>query len=274
MDSIFLSRNINPPSRAYVRAGGRLRFRVRSVPADVAIMISGILLTTKGEMREISENLTTTGDGHIDEIFTPFPEGFIFSLTCSVLSDTVRHGEIYCHIALLRGMSGVKQPYQVLLAGYASPMFSPCFPLNNPEPAFAGKGLLRTVSYSSAITAVPFEIVIPRSRSWRFESIRTVFAPATVAGDRRVSIAYFVDNYIADRIHGHYAMSYTYDWELTWSRLGEHDFYSNKFQRMPLNQMVMRGGDKISIGVSGWQAGDTLENVTISATEWLSDNIS
>lgn len=172
---------MSPANAIYFSEDDRLELGHRSSSNSINITVDGRFVDRNGEVHYFQEVFTSVSSVAFTLTRWKLGEGFLLSLRVSTTSTTLRRGNIYARVRVRRGADTAGPIVQTLLQGYLTSDTDLVWPEGRHEHAFAGHGLLRSITGTDPAAGVEISETVPTGRVWRLVSMRfALVADATV----------------------------------------------------------------------------------------------
>jgi hypothetical protein len=259
------------PSQFLVDGADHLRVRVwSSVAATVGV--HGRLSPLDGGIVPIDRRLPTTADRQPVSIPITLAAGYLLNVAVAVESGTVRRGQCYATVELVRGLNAAPDAFGTMLSGYISNQQTLAYPGSVIQGYREGDGHLRTIQGSTPTLGDDWTETVPTGAFWRLASVRATLTTDATAVSRYV-VFYASDASVIAYAFGAPLLLHTASRGISYVWAGGvttvipvHDLYVPFAAPTPL---LMRGGDLLFSSTLALQAIDAWEGPIMSVEEWI-----
>lgn len=184
----FARRNVSPPARHYVTQDDAVRFVCLNLALEIRLRLSVRVLRPTGEILMLSEDPVLPAGTDPLLVTLQQGEGFLLSAAARTRTNSVRRGDVWSEIQLVRPIIGAQEAIHLLAADYIYGRLGPSWPEGGIHSSVAGPG--RLVGQAQADPAAGAELVftVPGTRRWRFVAAYFELTTSAAGGDRRVNL--------------------------------------------------------------------------------------
>lgn len=170
----------------------RIFVRTHNSAAGVVIGLRARLLDETGRITESAWQTTPASDRTASFVSFDAGRGLLLGLTLRAESGTVRRGQCFVQVGIVRGGALASEPVQLLLSGYITGDSILGWPGGLLRESVDGPGILRAITGTDPAAGSEILEAVPANTRWRLVGLRfPLVTDATVAA-RRVNL--YVDD--------------------------------------------------------------------------------
>lgn len=184
----FARKGIAPGAFSYVTRADRLYLRSRNSVSTTVVRISGRLHQPDGDIHEFTYLHTPATDRSASLEAFELGEGYISGLAVDIATGTVRRGQCWIELGLLRGVTAAASVRQVLGRDYVSTNDAWGWPGAPNKSSLHGPGAIRSITGTNPIAGAEIVETVPTNARWRLLATRFALVADANAADRGVLI--------------------------------------------------------------------------------------
>lgn len=172
------------PFQFAVSGEDNLRVRIWSSLVGETVTVSGRCLGTDGTILPFLYTVVTNGTRTMQESFISLAPGYVISIGAEATSLSVRSGQCYCQVQLVRGLGAPVVTLGTLLQGYVASfagLFYPGTPLRGP---LEGPGWIHHINGKPNAAGAEVSEVAPGNVFWQLKGFRAALTTSAAAGLR------------------------------------------------------------------------------------------
>lgn len=255
----------------FIADGDNLHVRVWSSTA-LSVLFGFQTMLPDGRIVNHQHNLITPSDRTSNAFFFRLPECILLGLLANIETQDVGRGTCYVSVQLRRSEVSNGGANRHLVHGYVDGNISLQYPFPRSEPAFAGRGRIRSIVGTDPAAGVEISETVPTNAIWRLQSFLARLVTDATVGNRFPTLllddgANVFQRYPNSALQ---AASQTMDWQ--WSPIGAAFGSAGSFQLgfIPPD-LYLPGGFRIRTSTGGIQAGDNWGAPNLLVEEWIAE---
>lgn len=263
---------VQPPARFYVTPEDRLYSRAASIIVSEPFRVTGRMMTPDGQIRRLDYLVQT---GPVARIFSTntflLSEGFLLGISARTIGVSTGPGQTFIELGLFRGGEDFEALTVPLCSGYVSYRHRIGWPGGRLVDSEEGPGHVSTIVGTVPPPGNVALEQVPTGAVWKIHSMGTSLTTGAVVANRYVGVQYHLGggapSLITRTVSAHPASSTRF-----------YSFYQGAAMSVALNQVVtipipnqglLPSGQYIMINVSGLQAADQINYLSILREEWI-----
>jgi hypothetical protein len=184
---------VQPPSALYVGLNDQLQvFGTGSTVGFIACILDIRLLLTDGTI-QIQEEIVPIGNNFTTTSVTfKLAEGFLLSAALRTLDSTVKRGQVFAVLSIVRNPAPGQTINLALTRGYVtslSPVAWPAIPTDFPQ---FKPGNIRYLSVANPGAGLDWSTTVPVNGRWRLQSVRATLVTAVAVANREAILTFGV----------------------------------------------------------------------------------
>jgi hypothetical protein len=150
--------------------------------AGVTLAIEGRILSADDCLVPIGDTHTPNSDRSLHSTILPLNNGRLTQLSARVAAGTVKRGQLWVEVELIRGLASSAQALGVLARGYAAAGNRLAWPGTDMRGSLEGPGCTRAIVGTDPAGGVEIVETVPTGARWRLRTFAfQIVASATVA---------------------------------------------------------------------------------------------
>ncbi|MGA2329177.1 MAG: hypothetical protein ABSH05_23195 [Bryobacteraceae bacterium] len=183
----FLTKNVPPPSPAYVGSQDQLMFVVYNVIPDQTITIQVRMLMPSGELKQNRWDFPVTSDRALNCFMAPLAEGFLLTMSVYAQGGSPP-GSCYAFVFLMAASAGEAPIAQTLAYGYLTDAAGLVWPYPRWTLINEGPGNIRLIQGTNPAPQHNISETVPTGARWRLISVFCRLSTSATAGNRYVGL--------------------------------------------------------------------------------------
>lgn len=269
-----VSRVIASPFQFQVTGEDNLRLTTWAAEASVELTLALRFRQPAGTIQATTHRHVTNGAAFTAraEVFKLEP-GFLLNadLRVTSVSSSVRRGDVFAVLDLVRGFDGPLVPLGTLIQGYVAREASLAWPGSPLAGPHEGRGRMTLWSFSEPAAASDLTMTVPAGVRWRVLSVSVRLDCDANAANRVV--------FLAGRTSGAAHWAGTSSLVSTANTTGSHYWYhgatgvhiagdTHGIGPIPFDALL-QAGQSMSVQVRNMQAGDAIKIPRVAVEQWL-----
>lgn len=173
----------------YLRGEDSLRI-TSSCWQGPTVAIEGRILTPTGEIVSFAERHAPDPNRTITSSTFHLGEGWLLEAVARVSVGTVKVGNCYVVLDLVRGQTGAFSQVAVLAAGFVTAVAKVGFPASGIQPAVGPVGFMRLVTGTDPGAGIEISEACPTGARWRLHSVQFDLVTDATVANREVSLVF------------------------------------------------------------------------------------
>lgn len=262
------------PFQFLVSGEDNLRVRSWCAVANVRLAIDLRFGQADGAVQAFAETHLPASDRSLVTSDIHLTAGYVLNLVVRAAGGTPIVGQCYVIVDVIRGSGGAAVVLGQMLGGYVSSSQGLAWPGSPIASSLEGPGCERMIQRTTGSAAAFIETFVPVSARWRPSLVYVQYtAPAAGAVTDRTFELYLFDpsHAIMSKVTQPGAISDGQTGDMTWGRGYPYVVASGVAQSLaplPMDTDLV-GGSSLFFNVKNRDAGDSIDNLNITVTEWL-----
>ena len=270
----FAKQFVQPPSARYITRDDRLYILSYAVTPGETLAIRARILTPTGEVVTLDFAHAVDPFARISglEAFD-LREGFLLDVGVFNTGGTIRRGEVYVQIGLLRGNVNTGSFVTTLASGYIEGLGSVFWPDGPIESTIAGPGRLFTLIGTDPIAQCEILETVPTNARWKIHSFSAILTTQATGGNRRVYLQFqesgptILYRVATVAIHGN-NLTITHTWR---PGMEPNNLLGGRMETSLTDCPLLLQGGFIGTDTRNFQANDNWTSPTIVIEEWIEE---
>lgn len=268
----FAGADVGPPAPRIIGRGDRLFIRSRCSVASTLVTIRGRLLQAPDVLSPFEYVHAPNSDRTAAFSVFELAPGYLMGLQVWVSTGTVRRGQCYVEVGLLRGRDVAANIVEPLLADYATIDGALGWPGGRIRGSLEEPGYLYHFTGTNPAAGVEITETVPTNAVWRFHSAYFTLVTSAVAGNRRVQFVYDDGaTFFGGSIAGANQAASTTNYYL----VGAHSIYAATgmtIQLIPtIADLRLPQGYRVRTSTVNFDAGDNWNTPHLYVEEWIQE---
>lgn len=174
----FITAGIPPEASLYINRDEHLAVHVWNSVTGATLTVLVRLLRTDGQLQYIEREITPSADRLENTFVIPLTEGFLVNVTVDSSAATIRRGQCFVALHVLRSLFGPHRHSESIASGYVSSGTNLYHPGRPSEFATEGRGHIRPVQFTIEGDPPIASLTVPANTRWRVIAVRATGATA------------------------------------------------------------------------------------------------
>lgn len=270
----FAKQFVQPPSARYLTRDDRLYVLSYAVFTFRTLAIRARILTPAGEVVTLDFAHATSEFARVSKLEGfDLREGFLLDVGVFNTGGTIRRGETYVQIGLLRGLVDTGSFVTTFASGYIEGLGSVFWPDGPVESTIAGKGRLHTFTGTTPAAGADWAETVPTNARWRIRSVRFNVITGATAGTRRVYVKFLDDGPTTIfEVGASVTQSTNATREYNFvPGMAQQNLFAQRVEATLTDFPVLLQAGGIESNIRSLQATDTVTAPTIVVEEWIEE---
>ncbi len=175
---------IPPPTPLVTTPGDTLLVRCVNSVAGVTLTLRARFMDPDGEVHNVALPLVSAATKLEETVSMQLHYGYLLGLAMDATGATVRRGQCFAGVWLVRGITANKESYEQLAVGYPTTGNPLGWPENVPQQSVEGNGFPRTFVQAAPGPGADQLITVPAGSRWQLMSGRLQLTTAVAVANR------------------------------------------------------------------------------------------
>ena len=266
----FVTQGVQPPSSIYITRGDKLRVIIWNSATGMEVDLGARLLRADGSVIVVPFQLFPTNNRASNTFDLDLAEGFLLGVCATTPTGSVKRGQCWVSILLIRGTGANATVHQSLVLDYVETGAAVQWPGGLVDDPVSGNGNLRMILGTTPPVASAGIETVPTGARWKLLAFTQSITTDATAGTRRIRLSLFdtvgTYAYCGGQFTAAPSSTVTFIW-LSGVVQGQVDtgFFS---AALPTDALLRSAGQVIT-SIIGVGAGDQLTAPVYSVIEWV-----
>lgn len=267
----FSTRDVQGPSDVYITVDDVIHLEVWNSAPGVTLQVNFRVLRADGQITRTPQTITPTSDRLLNNFTFHLPEGFLLSITVSVLTGVTLRGQTWVTADVASIQGAARFDYQGLFADYVTRENSPQWPGGRNISSIEGPGVITPVTIGAPALGAPQVITPPVNTLWKVHAFVATFTASAVVFNRLPTMqvrdpaaAFNIFKPSTPVTAGQTVVFTGGVWGYQPLDIPAQLIYYELVQGVSL-----RAGFSLQIGTSGIDPGDQFASAEVGVEEWL-----
>jgi hypothetical protein len=269
----FTRHGIAPGAFSYITRDDKLYIRARNSVTAAAVTISGRIHQPDGHIHEFVFVHTPNTDRSVSLEAFDLGEGYLVGLAVHASAGTVRRGQCWVELGLLRGLTAADSVRQVLGRDYVSTDDAWGWPGAPNKSSLHGPGAIRSITGTDPAAGVEISETVPTNARWKPLAVRFELVTDANAANRSMQLSFTDGSAVYQRTIDNAAQTLSQTRRYNFA-LGAHFLSagaaSGEFVNV-LPEITMLGGHIFASVSTNLQAADNYGAPQFLVEEWLEE---
>ncbi len=268
----FTRKGIAPGAFSYVTRDDRLYLRARNSVTGAVVRVSGRLHQPDGDIHEFTYLHTPGTDRSVSIEAFEIGEGYLVGLALDVETGTVRRGQCFVELGLLRGITAAASVRQVLGRDYVTNDDAWGWPGAPNKSSLHGPGVMLSITGSDPAAGAEISDAVPTNARWKPYLWRANFVADATVENRFAHLAIDDGTLILWRGDGFAAQTASQNRDYNYAA-GSHHQNANAEGDLQglLPDVQLAAGFNLLTVTTDIQAGDNWGAPQILVEEWIEE---
>jgi hypothetical protein len=268
----FTRHGIAPGAFSYITRDDRLYIRARNSATGTIVTISGRIHQPDGTIQQFEFRHTPNTDRSVSLEAFNLGEGYLVGLAVHASAGTVRRGQCWVELGLLRGLAAADAVRQVLGRDYVTADDAWGWPGAPNKSSLHGPGAIRSITGTDPAAGAEISEPVPTNARWRPLALLATFVTDATAANRspRLELTDGTTTFFRGVGFDDQAASLTrrYSWALGGARVQANN--GGEFQGT-FPDVLLSAGFAIETVTANNVAGDDYGAPQLVVEEWLEE---
>jgi hypothetical protein len=174
----FLTQGVQPPSTVYITRSDRLRVTIWNSAAGIEVDVGARLLRADGNITVLPNALFPTSNRASNTFDLDMAEGFLLSVCATTPTGSVKRGQCWVSIALIRGSGANATVHQSLILDYVETGGALQWPGGVVDDPVSGNGRFRVILGTQPLAGQNILETVPTGARWKVLTFQATLTTA------------------------------------------------------------------------------------------------